>query len=1035
MIKPKKNIPVDTSGSIAWMIQNPIAANLLMGIFIIGGIILATQMKQEVFPEFELDIITISVSVPGSTPEEIEKSVVLAIEEIIESFEEVEEFYSTSREGSASIQINIFDDTDPHQLLQEIKTAIDRIQTFPQEAEPPQISLKTTKYEVIRLILTGNVDHTTLRKWADIVDDELSQDKNITIVELGGIRDHEIIVEVPQNILRRHGLTIEDIASKISSSTLEKGSGSLRTTNGDIMLRLNERKDYAREFETIPIITDNKGSRIVLSEIATITDGFEDSKSWAEFNGKDAIFLSVFRVGDQRPENISKAVQKIVDKLNSTMPGDLHLDIIYNSANTYQERSLLLLSNALQGIILVFICLSLFLEYSLAFWVSLGVPVSILGSFLFLSYFNLSLNMISMFAFIVTLGIVVDDAIVIGENIRSYQEKGLSPLDSAIIGTKEVAMPIFFSILTNIIAFLPILFVPGTIGKVWGILPIVVCSVFTCSLIESCYILPAHLAYTKISISKNHWKYIKLQEKFSRGFVRFSEIRIGGLTLFVIRNRYTITAISIAILCITSAYIISGRIGFYLSPRTESDIASTVVTLPIGASKEQINIIKNIVVQKAEEVVRENGGSKLSRGIYTQVIDNSILIYIYLKPSDIRPISTKSVVDIWRDKVGILPGIDNIIFESDRGGPGSGKSLTIRILHRDANILEKASHKLAKDLSKFSEISDIDSGTGLTKRQFEIKIRPIADQLGLTAQDIATQVRNAFEGSLALRQQRNQNEVTVRVRLPEKERRKEDALENLVLQTNSGQEVLLRDITEIIDSKAHTYIHHANGRRTATVSANIHTPEATNLILQEVTEQILPNIQNQFPGMSWELAGKQADLKKSTKNIIIGLSIALLCIYVLLAIPFKSYTQPFIVMISIPFGMIGAILGHLIMGYSLSLISIFGIVALSGIVINNALILLELANRRKKEGVSASEAIRQATIQRFRPIFLTTLTTFTGLMPIMFETSRQARQLIPIAISLGFGIIFAMLISLILVPALYIIFEDITKSFTQKKYS
>ena len=1027
-------------GPIAWMASNPVAANLIMVVLLVGGLLTGLQMKQEVFPEFDLNIITVTVAVPGATPEEVEKGVVQAVEEAVQGLDGVDEVSSISREGSAVITIEAMEDTDGNRLLQDVKAAVDRITTFPKEAESPEIALKTTRREVLTLVVTGSDDPLVLREWAETIRDELAQNPGITQVELDGVRDHEVLVDISQDTLRRYGLTLQDIATRISETAIEQGSGTLRTPGGDIMLRLNERREYAREFASIAVAAAPDGSRLLLEDIAEVHDGFEDSTRWSEFNGRDAILIDVYRIGKQSPESVATAAKQVIDSFSATMPGELSINILRDDADVFRQRAHLLISNAVTGVALVFLCLALFLEPSLAFWVSLGIPVSVLGSFMLLMPSGISVNMMSMFAFIITLGIVVDDAIVVGENVATYRERGASPLESAILGTREVGVPVIFSVLTNMITFLPMLFIPGVMGNIWGVVPTVVCAVFACSLTESLFVLPAHLAHSSglndassSSSSRLLRSFSALQQRFSRGFLCFVERRYGECILKTLHYRYLVLAGGLALLLVTLGYVASGRLGFDFMPRTEADFAYASASLPTGASRTRINEVKEQLVAAGRDVVARNGGEALSTGIYAQVKDGEINIRLYLVSPDARTLSTAQVTQLWRDAVGTIPGVETLSFEADKGGPGSGKGLTVRLSHRDTVILEEAAQALADDLSRFANARDVDTGTSLTKRQFEIRLLPIAEQLGLTAQGVASQVRNAFEGATALRQQRNRNEITVRVRLPEDERNRESAFEDLILRTPSGQEVLLRDVTERIDGRAYSIIRHTNGRRTATVSANVSPPKTMNLLLGSLKEEVLPDLMSRYPGLSWEFGGRQADMQDSTRVAFMGFLLSLLGIYALLAIPFKSYTQPMIIMTAIPFGIVGAVGGHLLMGYSLSVISLFGVVALAGVVVNDSLVLVDFANRRRLEGLSPTEAIRQAGIQRFRPILLTTLTTFAGLAPIIFETSRQARQLIPVALSLGFGILFATVICLIFVPALYLILEDVHDVFKPRQ--
>ncbi len=1033
-------------GSVGWMASNPVAANLLMVVLMIGGIIVASQVRREVFPYFEVTMVTVSVTVSGATPEEMEKSVAQAIEEAVQGLDGVEETTASITTGSASVVIEGADSVDGNVLLQDVKAAVDRITTFPVDAESPVVSLASSRRDAIELILAGDASDASLRYWGDIVKEELINDPAITQVELEGVQDHEVWVEVSQDTLRRYGLTMQDIASAIGTGAVQQGGGRLNAASGDILLRLNERRDYAADFANIAVRTNADGSRLLLDDIATVSDTFDDTRKWSEYNGKKALSIEIYSLGNEDPSDVAAATMRIMQKYNEIMPGDLRLYEQKNMAEVYEQRKELMTKNALMGVGLVFLCLSIFLRPSLAFWVSLGIPVSVLGAFWFFTPFGISLNVISMFAFIITLGIVVDDAIVVGENVSAWLERGVEPLEAAIKGTKEVAGPVTFSVLTNMISFMPMLFIPGTMGKVWMVIPLIVIAVFICSLIESVYVLPAHLSKLKPRTAEGN-SYAKKkgsiltapfrafsawQERFSNRFMHFVEHSFGPFVGRVLEKRYVTVATGLAILFFTVGFVASGRMGFDLMPRVESDYAFAQATVPAGTSRAELHRVKNAMVDSAKQVVAAHGGDALSTGIQAEVRDTKIMIFVHLVDPDVRPISTEEVTNLWREATGVIPGVESLVMQADRGGPGSGSGLTVRLSHRDTAVLEKAAEDLGNILATYNGVGDVDYGTSRTMRQFDVRLTPLAERLGFTAQEVSSQLRYAFEGVTALRQQRGNSEVTVRVRLPEDDRTRESTFEELVLRTPSGQEVLLRDIAVIEDGRADSTIKHTNGRRTADVTANITPASATGAMMTVVSEEVMPSFMAGYDGLSWEFGGRQSDMADSTMAMMLGLVMALLGIYALLAIPFKSYTQPLIIMMSIPFGIVGAVAGHFIMGYSLSVISLFGIVALSGVVVNDSLVLIDFANKARLQGMTAFEAVQQAAVQRARPILLTTLTTFLGLMPIIFETSRQAKFLIPVALSLGFGILFATFICLLLVPAFYLVLEDVQDWFKAK---
>jgi multidrug efflux pump subunit AcrB len=1006
------------------MAGNSVAANLIMLLFLVGGLITALNIKQEVFPEFSLDMVSVSVAYPGASPEEVEQGIVLAVEEAVQGLEGVKEVRSTASEGRALIQVEAIEGQNMNRLWQDVESEVSRITTFPDEAEEPEISITERKRGVMTLALYGAGNELVLREAAEIVRDELLQDPGITQVELNGVRDFEVHIELSRETLRRFGLTLEDVARTVRQASVDLGAGSVKTRAGDVLVRMKDRRSSADEYGRIPVLTKENGAQVLLSDVAEVTLGFEDVESWATVNGLPAVMIEVFRIGDQTPGSVSKASGTVIEDLNASMPGNLQVAVLRDRSDIFQQRADLLLTNAYLGLGLVFFLLALFLEARLAFWVSLGIPVSFLGSFLLLSGTEFSVNMITMFAFIVTLGIVVDDAIVVGENIYHHRRQGRGPLESSILGVREVAMPVVFSVLTNMVAFLPMFFIPGIMGKIFKFIPVVVICVFAVSLIESLFVLPSHLAHIGEKHMGGPLGYLsRAQARFSAWIEHLITHRFGPLLSFALSQRYLVLALGVAILVATVGYIQSGRMGIVLFPTVESDYAYAQATLPSGAPREELQRVEKRLIRAAQSVVREHGNQRLAESILTVVNESTVETRIYLTDPETRPIGTSQVTRYWREQTGEIVGLESMQFEADRGGPGSGKALTVRLSHRDRDLLEQAGQDLAARLGDFSGVTDIDDGSPSGKRQLDIRLTDLGRRMELSSREVGNQVRHAFYGAEALRQQEGRNEVTVRVWLPEEERESMATLENLLLRAGD-REVPLMDAVQVREGRSYTSINRTNGRRTIEVTANVQPRSKVEQLSSELRASALPELQIAYPGLSFSFEGRQADLRESVGSLIQGLLLALLALYGLLAVPFRSYVQPMIIMACIPFGLVGAVLGHLLMGYSLSLMSLFGIVALSGVVINDSLVLIHFANRLRRQGMSVLEAITMAGRQRFRPILLTTLTTFGGLSPMILETSRQARFLIPMAISLGFGLLFATLIILVLIPCLYLVLED-----------
>jgi multidrug efflux pump subunit AcrB len=1029
------------SGPIAWMARHTVAANLVMLIFILGGLLISTQIKQEVFPQFEVDVIRVSVAYPGASPEEVEQGIVLSIEDAVRGLDGVKEVTSTASEGNALIQIELLTGVNTNSVLQDVNNEVESIQSFPELAEEPIISLVEVRHQVLTLMVYGNQEEQTLRDVAERIRDDLLQRSNITLVELGVARPREISVEVPQRHLRAYGLTLDRIAKEIREAAIELPGGGVKTTSGEVLLRTQERRDFGREYAEIPIASTPDGATIRVEDIATIKDGFEDTDEEAFYNGQRAIQVKVFRTGNESPQSVSDSVYEYINEFETELPEGIGLAVWNDQSEIYRDRMQLLLKNAGIGLILVLLLLGLFLDLKLAFWVTVGLPTSIIGSFLFIPMTGASINMISLFAFIITLGIIVDDAVVAGEIVYQKREEGLPFLQAAIAGAHEISGPITFAVLTNIAAFLPLFFVPGTMGNFMRQIPAVVVAVFVVSLIESLFVLPAHLAATKNS--SPFWHTMdRPRIWFSQRMERFIQDRYQPFLRSVIANKYLTVAIGFAILILAIGTVAGGHIPFSFIPAIDSEIVLAQATLPYGAPIESSREVLQRMLDTANATIDTHGGKSILRGIYAQIgtalpqlgpgdapaaVTGSHLVgmMVFLVPADQRDFSGGTFANEWRESIGSIPGLESLTFKAETG-PTGGAPIDIQLTHRSRPILEAAAQELAESLSHYGGVTDIDDGVSKGKPQMSFRIKPEAQSLGLNAMDLARQVRGAFYGVEALRQQRGRNEVKVMVRLPEEERRQYFTVEQLVLQTEQGGEITLAEAADIEPGHAYTEIKRRDGRRIVAVTADVDDQISNaNTIVGEITANELVALTKKYPGLNYSLEGEQASQQESLSALSVGFALAMLLIYGLLAIPFRSYVQPLIVMLSIPFGIIGAVAGHFLLGYGLSIISLFGIIALAGVVVNDSLVLIVATNQlRDEKHFPLIEAIVQGAMKRFRPIVLTSLTTFFGLAPMIFETALQARFIIPMAISLGFGILFGTVIILTIVPSVYLILED-----------
>jgi multidrug efflux pump subunit AcrB len=794
---------------------------------------------------------------------------------------------------------------------------------------------------------------------------------------------------------------------------------------------MKERRNYGRQFATIPVITSPDGSRVLLQDIATIDDSYEETDSYATFDGKPAVFLDVFRIGDQTPIQVADAVYRQLTDIRANLPDGIAISVQRDRAESYRQRAELLITNGIYGVMLVLVILGIFLELRLAFWVMMGIPISFLGSLLLFPALGLSINMITLFAFIMAVGIVVDDAVIVGENIYYFYQEGNNLLDSAVLGARQIAVPVTFSILTNIAAFMPLYFIPGFMGKVFKMIPLVVCLAFVISLFESLFILPAHLGHRRERRLGRFRGWISSrQQGFSRWFTGWVRYRFGPFLDGALSRRYLVIALAVSVLIFFLSYAGTGRMGLALFPKVESDFARASASLPFGSPVEKTEAVAERMRDAAREVVTESGHPELVTGIYTRIGrggSHNLFMIVYLADPEIRDeiMSTREFTRLWREATGTIPGVENISFASDFGGPGSGSAITVELSHRDTSVLEKASADLSEELLNYPLVKDIDDGFTPGKEQLDFTLTPEGKALGLTAENVARQIRSAFFGSRVLRQQRGRDELTVTVRLPKRERQSFHGFEEMMVKAPIGVFVPLRDAVDVQRGRAFTTINRRDGRRVVQVTADINDRSRSGEIENALRRTEMPRLLGRYPGLQYSFEGRAADTRESMSSLKIGFTLAVIIIFTMLAVPFKSYIQPLIIMTSIPFGIIGAVIGHMIMGYSLSVVSMFGIVALSGVVVNDSLILIDFANRRIREkGMSIHDAVLDAAIQRFRPILLTTATTFGGLAPMMFSNAIQARFMIPMAISLGYGILFATVITLILVPCLYMVVED-----------
>ena len=1040
------------NGAVKWMAMNHVAANLLMLVLVIGGFIMAPSIKQEVFPEVSLDYVSVSVAYPGAGPEEVEEGIIIKIEESLTAVDGIKQLKATANEGFGTVLAEIYANEDFDNVLQDINSEIDRITTFPEDAEKPVVSKLSNRREVISLVIYGDAKERVLREQAERIRDELLELPNITQVDLSGVRPFEITIEIPERTLQRYNLTLDQVAIAIRSASLDLPGGSIKTTGGEILLRTKERRYWGPEYADITILANPDGTQVKLGDIATVVDGFSDSETYGRFDGKPAAMVQVFRIGEQKPTEISKQIISYVDENNPNLPANLQLAIWNDTSEIFNSRMSLLQKNALLGLGLVVIILGLFLEIRLAGWVMLGIPISFFGTLFLMPWLGVSINMISLFAFILALGIVVDDAIVVGENIYEHRQRGKSYRQAAIDGALEVAVPVTFSILTTVAAFLPLTFVSGMMGKFIEVIPIIVITLLLVSLAESLLVLPAHLSFGKARPAKGGGilrGIEKIRGWFSSNLERFVNGPYQWFLQLNLNYRYVSLAVAIVALLVTVGVVKNGLIKFTFMPEVDGDRITVGIQMNQGVPIEETGRVADFILKKGMETIAEYNekrptGDSILRNVYT-VVGGSIArggpgsghgdgssvtatnmsnIAMFLTKSEIRNIPATEISTAWRKKVGEIPGIDSLTFRSSLVQMGA--NIDVLLAHQDFTVLENSSERISKHLAEYQGVSDIENTYVRGKREIKLKLKPAARTLGITETDLGRQVRAAFHGAEALRLQRGRNEIKVVVRYPDANRRELWNFETMRIRTPSGQEIPLLQAAEVIEGQGFSKINRTDRKRVINISASVNNEQSNaQEIISDLKQNLLPQLVADYPGLSWDMEGEEKERKESLGSMLNGFKLAIVAIFVLLAIPFRSYSQPLLIMIAIPFGMVGAVLGHIIMGFNLSFLSMFGLVALSGVVVNDSLLLIDKANRYRREGMSTRDAIVAAGTRRFRPIVLTSLTTFFGLTPMILETSVQAQFLVPMAISLGFGILFATGITLLLIPTLYIILEDI----------
>jgi multidrug efflux pump subunit AcrB len=1026
---------------IAWFARNHVAANLLMaGIILMGLFTLNTRIPLEVFPTFAAEVINISVSLRGSNPEDVENSVSIRIEEAIQDLEGIDKISSRSTEGSSSVQIEVDSQYDARELLSDIKTRVDAINTFPVEAEKPVISLAIRKRDVITVAVAGDFSEHEIRQQTERVRDSLLKVPGVSQLEVSGVRNYEISIEVSSDKLRQYQLRLEDIASAVKSSSLDLSAGNIKTQGGDILLRLKGQAYSTSQYNDIIISSTKDGSLIRLNDIATVKDGFVEDASRSRFNGKTAALIDVYRVGTQSAIDVADKVKLYVTQQQPFLPVGMELSYWGDRSSIVKARLSTLTSNALQGGALVLGLLALFLRPSVALWVFIGVPVSFMGAFIVMPFMGISLNLLSLFGFILVLGIVVDDAIVTGENIYRHIEMHGAGERSVINGAHEVAAPVTFGVLTTVVAFIPMTMLEGVRGQLFAQIALVIIPILIFSLIESKFVLPSHLKHIKSQSPDQLSGFSLWQYNFARGFEQKIITYYRPLLSRCLSYRYATLATFTGIFLIIIALVISGWTRFVFFPKVESETSRATLSMPTGTPFDVTDRYITLITNKAILLRDKYRDAETGESVITHIYSvsgrggshNGQVRFEITSPQDRKiKITNTELTKEWRKIIGDIAGVEQLTFRSEI--MHSSDPIDIQFSGSNYDELNIIAETTKQYLREIPGVFDISDSMANGKEEIQLQLKPTAYALGLTDSAVIRQVREAFYGYEAQRIQRGRDDVRVMIRYPISERQSVANLQNFRVTTPAGKSIPIAQVVNLVPSHSPTTIYRNDLSRTLNVTADIDKNNVNMTIVSGQLKQFLDQALLQYPGLSYTMEGEQKEQSESLTSILYGLVFVFFAIYVLLAIPFKSYAQPLIVMSIIPFGTIGAIVGHWLLGKPLTIFSILGILALIGVVVNDSLVLVDFINQqRRKAQVSVIEAIQNAGVARFRPVLLTSLTTFFGLVPLLFEQSTQAQFLIPMAISLAFGILFATVITLVMVPVNYLIAYELYSKLKNK---
>lgn len=1051
------------NGIIEWFTKNSVAANILMLAIVTVGIhSLTNKVILQEFPDFPSRNITVSVPYPGSTPREVEQAIITRLEEELYDIEGIKEMTSRATSSSGTVTLEIEEGYDLAEAQDKIKNRVDSIRTFPVEAERPQVSMPEYRERVITIVVSGDLSEMELKRLGEQIRDEVTNIEGITIASLKATRPYEISVEVSEQTLREYGLSLDSLTSAIRSHSLDLSAGRIKSSGGDIMLRTSQQAYTQAEFEEIVVLTRSDGTRVTVGDLARVSDGFDETPISPRFNGQRSVAIDVYRVGQQNIIELGEKVKAYLELKNEQLPAGILLDYWQDDSERISERLSMLKGSAIFGYILVVIVLSLFLRPSLAFWVALGIPIAFSGAFFLLPMMGISLNMITLFAFILVLGIVVDDAIVTGENVYQRMQGGEDSLTATIKGTQEIAIPVLFGVLTTIAAFYPLVNMTGWRGNIFKQIPFVVIPVLIFSLIESKLILPAHLKHCRPINNANTSRkgfVTRVQRGVANGLERFVHKYYRPSLNVCLRYRYAVLMVFLGLLGLFVARFMAGHMSYTTFPRIPRSVVTTTVVMPVGTAFEStqkvVDKVEAAAMQLQNDLENEHGveiiknifatagGRPFSSWRSTSGIaeEGEIVVELASVEESGIEIGSREISMGLRTLVGPVPEAESLDIAFARGG---GDAVNVQLEGPRIEDLVEASKELQQKLTTYEGLYDIEDTFQQATEELELELKPQAVHLGVTSRQLASQVRQAFYGAEAQRIQRGRDDIRVMVRYPEAQRKSIAALHNMKIRTQDGSEVPFEEVARVVPGKSLPSIQRFDRNRIIRITASGDENDTDEEGIQADLEQnYLPELVSHYSGMGFTLQGNAADSRDNNAEFMRGVYLVLIVIYVLLAIPFRSYVQPIIVMTAIPFGVVGAIMGHDLMGFvyesildrsnnpviNVTMMSILGMLALSGVVVNDSLVMVDFINQRRKEGMPLLEAVKLAGVKRFRPILLTSLTTFVGLLPLMFESAMSAQFLIPMAVSLGWGILFATFITLYFVPITNLVVDDIGNFF------